>query len=32
MFLKDIKIAFLEQEYDFEPERSIFDQIMASST
>ena len=31
MFLKDIKIAFLEQEYDFEPERSIFDQIMASS-
>ena len=22
MFLKDIKIAFLEQEYDFEPERS----------
>ena len=32
MFLKDIKIAFLEQEYDFEPEKSIFDQIMASST
>ena len=32
MFLKDIKIAFLEQEYDFEPERFIFDQIMASST
>ena len=32
MFLKDIKIAFLEQEYDFEPERSIFDQIMTSST
>ena len=32
MFLKDIKIAFLEQKYDFEPERSIFDQIMASST
>ena len=31
MFLKDIKIAFLEQEYDFDPERSIFDQIMASS-
>ena len=31
MFLKDIKIAFLEQEYDFEPERSIFDQIMTSS-
>ena len=32
MFLKDIKIAFLEQEYDFDPEMSIFDQIMASST
>ena len=32
MFLKDIKIAFLEQEYDFEPERSIFDQIMSAST
>ena len=31
MFLKDIKIAFLEQEYDFKPERSIFDQIMTSS-
>ena len=31
MFLKDIKIAFLEQEYEFDPERSIFDQIMASS-
>ena len=32
MFLKDIKIAFLEQEYDFNPEKSIFDQIMSSST
>jgi len=32
MFLKDIKIAFLEQEYDFEPENSIFDQIMESSS
>ena len=32
MFLKDIKIAFLEQEYDFDPEKSIFDQIMSSST
>ena len=32
MFLKDIKIAFLEQEYPFDPERSIFDQIMTSST
>ena len=31
MFLKDIKIAFLEQEYEFEPEKSIFDQIMSSS-
>ena len=31
MFLKDIRIAFLEQEYDFDPDRSIFDQIMASS-
>ena len=32
MFLKDIKIAFLEQEYEFDPERTIFDQIMSSST
>ena len=32
MFLKDIKIAFLEQEYEFDPEKSIFDQIMSSST
>ena len=31
MFLKDIKIAFLEQEYDFDPEKGIFDQIMSSS-
>ncbi|MBQ8048593.1 MAG: ABC-F family ATP-binding cassette domain-containing protein [Bacteroidales bacterium] len=31
MFLKDIKIAFLEQEYPFDPEKSIFDQIMSSS-
>ena len=31
MFLKDIKIAFLEQEYSFDPESSIFDQIMSSS-
>lgn len=28
MFLKDIRIAFLEQEYDFDPEKSVFDQIM----
>ena len=32
MFLKDIRIAFLEQEYDFDLEKSIFDQIMSSST
>ena len=32
MFLKDIKIAFLEQEYDFDPEKTIFDQIMSSSS
>ena len=32
MFLKEIKIAFLEQEYDFDPEKTIFDQIMSSST
>ena len=31
MFLKDIKIAFLEQEYEFDPEKSIFDQIMSVS-
>ena len=31
MFLKDIKIAFLEQEYEFDPEKTIFDQIMYSS-
>ena len=31
MFLKDIRIAFLEQEYPFDPEKSIFDQIMCSS-
>jgi ATP-binding cassette subfamily F protein uup len=32
MFLKDIRIAFLEQDYPFDPEKSIFEQIMASST
>ena len=32
LFLKDIRIAFLEQEYDYEPERGIFDQIIAHST
>ena len=31
MFLKDIRIAFLEQEYPFDPEKSIFNQIMSSS-
>ena len=30
-FLKDIRIAFLEQEYDFDPARGIFDQVMYSS-
>ena len=32
MFLKDIKIAFLEQDYPFDLEKSIFEQVMASST
>ena len=32
MFLKDIKIAFLEQDYPFNPEKTIFEQIMSSST
>ena len=31
MFLKDIRIAFLEQEYPFDGEKSIFQQIMSSS-
>lgn len=31
-FLKDIRIAFLEQEYDYDPDKSIFDQIMSHST
>ncbi len=30
-FLKDIRIAFLEQEYDFNPEKGILDQVMESS-
>ena len=30
-FLKDIRIAFLEQEYDYDPEANIYDQIMNSS-
>ena len=31
MFLKDIRIAFLEQEYPFDPEKSIFEQVMSAS-
>ena len=31
LFLKDIKIAFLEQEYDYDPELSIFEQIIRHS-
>ena len=30
-FLKDTRIAFLEQEYDFDPEKGILEQIMSSS-
>lgn len=30
-FVKDIRIAFLEQEYDFDPEKGIYDQILAGS-
>ena len=31
-FLKNIRIAFLEQEYGFDPEKGILDQIMSSSS
>ena len=31
LFLKDIRIAFLEQDYSFDPEKTIFRQIMDSS-
>ena len=31
LFLKDIRIAFLEQEYDFDPEATILDQIVSDS-
>lgn len=31
-FLKDIRIAFLEQEYDFDPDNGIYDQIMKHSS
>ncbi len=32
MFLKDIRIAFLEQEYTYDPEAPILSQILAAST
>ena len=31
LFLKDIRIAFLEQEYAYDPEKTIFRQVMDSS-
>ena len=31
-FLKEIRIAFLEQDYEYEPEASLLDQVMAGST
>lgn len=31
MFLRDVRIAFLEQEYDYDPEKGIFRQIMDGS-
>ena len=31
LFLKDIRIAFLEQEYDFDPQKTVFRQIMDDS-
>jgi len=31
VFLKSIRIAFLEQEYPFAPERTIFGQVLAHS-
>lgn len=31
MFLRDVRIAFLEQEYDFDPEKEIFRQVMDES-
>ena len=30
-FLKQIRIAFLEQEYDYDPESGVYDQVVASS-
>ena len=32
VFLKDIRIAFLQQEYDFDPEKSVFHHRMYHST
>ena len=32
LFLKDIRIAFLEQDYDYDPDKLILDQIMSCST
>ena len=32
LFLKDIRIAFLEQDYSFNPEKTILDQIIDGST
>ncbi|MDY2858631.1 MAG: ABC-F family ATP-binding cassette domain-containing protein [Candidatus Cryptobacteroides sp.] len=31
MFLRDVRITFLEQEYDFDPEKEIFRQVMDGS-
>ena len=31
LFLKDIRIAFLEQDYGFDPEATVFDQVMNDS-
>ncbi|MGN0201831.1 MAG: ABC-F family ATP-binding cassette domain-containing protein [Candidatus Cryptobacteroides sp.] len=31
IFLKDIRIAFLEQEYEYDPEASVWDQIVSDS-
>ena len=31
MFLKDIRIAFLEQDYQYDPEKTVFEQVMSSS-
>ncbi len=32
MFLKDIRIAFLEQEYDYDPESTVMGQILSDSS